>query len=121
MADHERLVDLIFQNAKIQFHPDNEHEQDETYLADQLQIGQGAGGKQYVGNTGPEITEQRRPEYDAGDDLADYAGLAYILKYTGKYTDKDQYDDHLKQEHRQGMTHIAGHDIEEDVERRSIG
>jgi hypothetical protein len=53
-ADHNRFFCLGFQHIQVELHADDEHEKNESYLAEKLQIAQRSLRENECGNLGVE-------------------------------------------------------------------
>ncbi len=96
------------QLADIQLGPDQEHEEDETDLAQGVQVDQACGRKERRRQGGGEPAEKRRTQQDAGGHLTHHAGLTDPREEEPDGARRQEYDDDLGQKERQ-VRHVGAH------------
>ena len=96
--------------GRVEFQPDDEHEQDQPDLGDHHQERADVSGEQQLIEVAGQRTEQRGPERDPGEDLADDRGLADLPGQAPAESGRNDDDrdvqqderDHVRQVHADG-------------------
>jgi hypothetical protein len=70
MADDDGSVPLLAEELGVQLQSDQEQEEDHADLAQQVEVGNGGGGKDGCGPFGSDEPEETGAKHDAGDHLA---------------------------------------------------
>src|SRR5690606_3322977 len=96
VADDYCVVRFVFQNAKVEFHPDDEPEQDESNLTQELQISYRFQRKQRILESGEVHSQQRRSEYNPRDDFTDNRGLPDFPEKPPEEPCYENYRDNLR-------------------------
>ncbi len=95
-GDARRDLALAPYQLLVELQPDHEHEQDQPDVGEGGQRGPHVGSEQVVADP---RAEQRRPEQDAGHDLADHRGLAETLRQRAEKPRGGEHDYKIKEQH----------------------
>lgn len=93
-GDNRRRPLPAFDQTRVQFDPDHEHEHDQPDLGDHHQVGTDLQRKQRLGDA---VAEKGRAEQDTGEHLADHNRLAQTAEQRARQA-RDQQDDGDRQQ-----------------------
>ena len=83
--------------AELEVAADLEHQQDQADLAEDQHGRRGVGGEDLGREIGPQEAQERRPQQQAGHDLADGARLPHRPRHASRHPREQDDDDELQQ------------------------
>ena len=86
--------DSVFPNNWISF-----HEQDKTYLTEDVQVVERSGIEKESVNVGVKIAEQRWPQHDSGQNFTNHRGLPDFFEQPAKNPRNEKNGNYLEQKH----------------------
>jgi hypothetical protein len=110
-AGEERGAAQKAQEAQVQLQPGAQDEEDHPQPGEHLEqvlLLLVRGKERRVGG-GPEVAEDRRPEEDAGEQLAEHGGLAELARQGAEAARQGQHHRELQQEDEDGVLAQRAH------------